>query len=77
MTVKEFGGLLTPFITPFFNISFNCGCFQAKYKNAVVFPLLSKEYLDRGLITLLHKQLHWLDMAADRVNFRLGSQPAI
>jgi hypothetical protein len=44
--VKEFRGLLSPFITLLFNESLTTGCFPARYKHAVVFPLLKKSKLD-------------------------------
>ena len=40
--VKQFNGLLAPFITLLFNTSLSTGCFPAKFKHAVITPLLKK-----------------------------------
>jgi len=44
--VKEFGNLLSPFITLLINKSLTTGCFPRQYGHAIVFPLLKKKNLD-------------------------------
>ena len=46
--IKEFHGLLSPFVVLLINVSFITGCFPAKYKQAVVFPLLKKSDADKN-----------------------------
>jgi len=45
--VKKFGWQLAPFITGLFNVSLVTGCFPAKFKHAIVLPLLKKNGLDK------------------------------
>src|SRR5208282_4567204 len=40
--IKEFRGLLSPFIALLFNKSLATGCLPTKFKHALVFPLLKK-----------------------------------
>ena len=46
--VKEFRRLLSPFVALLINVSFITGCFPAKYKHAVVSPLLKKSDADKN-----------------------------
>jgi len=45
--VKKFAWQLSPFITRLFNASLTTGCFPAKFKHAIVLPLLKKNGLDK------------------------------
>jgi len=40
--VKQYSGLLAPFIALLFNASLSTGCFPAKFKHAIVTPLEKK-----------------------------------
>ena len=43
----KFGWQLAPFITRLFNVSLATGCFPAKFKHAIVLPLLKRNDLDK------------------------------
>jgi len=45
--VKKCGRQLSPFIARLFNASLTTGCFPAKFKHAIVLPLLKKHGLDK------------------------------
>jgi len=45
--VKQFGCHLSPFIARLFNASLTTGYFPAKFKHAIVLPLLKKDGLDK------------------------------
>jgi len=46
--IKEFRTLLSPFVALLISVSFITGCFPAKYKHAVVSPLLKKSDADKN-----------------------------
>ena len=46
--VKDMQGLLSPFISLLINESLTTGCFPAAFKEALVWPLLKKVWLDAG-----------------------------
>ena len=48
--VKQYRELLSPFVAMFSKESITTGCFPAKYKNAIVTPLLKKSNLYSSLI---------------------------
>jgi len=44
--VKDMSGLHSPFIAVFVNKSLTTGCFPAKFKEAIIRPLLKRDGLD-------------------------------
>ena len=48
--IKQYRELLSPFVAMFFNESITTGCFPAKYKHAIITPLLMKSNLDADLL---------------------------
>ena len=49
--IKQYSGLLAPFITLLFNASLSTGCFPATFKHAIVTPLEKKGTRDISHIT--------------------------
>ena len=47
MLVKKFGWQLLPFVVWLFNVFFATGCYPAKFKHAIILPLLKKNGLDK------------------------------
>ena len=47
---KQYRELLSTFVPMFFNKPITTGCFPAKYKHAIVTPLLKKSNLDASLL---------------------------
>jgi len=46
--VKDFRGLLSPFVAVLCNVSLLTGCFPSDFKQAIIRPLLKKSGLDTG-----------------------------
>jgi len=67
--VKQFGCQLSPFIARLFNASLTTGCFSAKFKHAVVLPLLKKDGLDKDQLKYYRpvSNLPFLSKLLDRV----------